>query len=252
MGMLSRILLFNFLNIPFVRRHFHYFLPDEKRRDWLSHRIKSGTVSSGTGRSMYPTFTGDHEFIFLSRFDYSKNVYLRVGDVVSLVEPNSTNKAWAQKQTERWTLTKRIAGFEGYCGYVETGWRGVPHSKVIVPQGHCWVLGDNRSVSRDSRRFGPVPLAYLLGKIIWRLGPEGFNFIDHDPNYGVKTTSQSPISTTGEPMRPDAAPQIPNPPANLIFKTIPQANTGTKARLRYSVSRTERQESFGRSLSKRI
>ena len=250
MGMLSRVLLFNFLNIPFVRRHFHYFLSDKKRRDWLNRQIKSGAFCPATGRSMYPTFTGDDEFVFISRF--SKDIYPRVGDVVSLVDPKWTNEAWAQKQTERWNLNKRIAGFEGYCGYWKTGWRGVPASKVIVPQGHCWVLGDNPSGSRDSRRFGPVPLAYLLGRTIWRLGPEGFNFIDHDPSYGVKTTSQSPISTTGEPIRPDAAPQIPNPSANLIFKTIPQANIGTKARLRYSVSRTERQKSFGRSSSKRI
>ena len=250
--MLSRILLFNFLNIPFVRRHFHYFLSDKERRDWLSRLIKSGRVYIGTGRSMYPTFTGDDEFIFISRFGYSKNIYPRVGDAVALVEPNRTHGVWAQKRTEAGNLNKRIAGFEGYCGYRKTGWRGEPTSKVIVPQGHCWVLGDNPSDSRDSRRFGPVPLASLVGRSIWRLGPDGFNFIDHDPSYGVKTTSQSPISTTGEPIRPDAAPQIPDPPAKLIFKTVPQANIGTKARLRYSVSRTERQESFGRSSSKRI
>ena len=231
--MLSRILLFDFLNIPFVRRHIHSFLSDDERRAWLNQQIPFGKIAPNSGLSMYPTFTGDREFVFVSD---STDYCPRVGDVVALIEPNRVDKAWVQKQTKQWNLTKRIAGFGGYCGYMKTGWRGVPASKVIVPRGHCWTLGDNRSISRDSRLFGPVPLTYLLGKAIWRLGPEGFNFIDHDPNFEATISSQSPKSTTGLPIRPDAAPQPPKPPANLIFKPIPPANTGPKSRLRYSVS----------------
>ncbi len=247
MGVLSRGLLFNLLNIPIVRHHFHNVLSNKERRAWLNRRIPFGSITLCKGLSMYPTFTGDREFAFRMHFSYSQNVSPRVGDVVSLIEPNRTDKAWARKQAEYRDLIKRIAGFEGYCGYIETGWRNAPASKVIVPRGHCWLLGDNRSLSRDSRRFGPVPLAFLTGKVIWRLGPEGFNFIDHDPNYGTKKTSQSQISTTGWPIRPD-----PEPTANLIFNTIPSAITGPKARLRYSVSRTDRQESVNRNRSKKI
>lgn len=48
---------------------------------------------------------------------------------------------------------------------------GPPHDqgaadfeKMTVPGHHCFVLGDNRNLSYDSRNFGPVPLATVKGK----------------------------------------------------------------------------------------
>ena len=40
-----------------------------------------------------------------------------------------------------------------------------------MPDGHCWLLGDNLPDSRDSRVYGPVPLALIKGKVIARLWP---------------------------------------------------------------------------------
>jgi len=37
-------------------------------------------------------------------------------------------------------------------------------AKITVPAHHCFVLGDNRSNSYDSRHFGPVPLATVKGR----------------------------------------------------------------------------------------
>lgn len=37
-------------------------------------------------------------------------------------------------------------------------------AKITVPKHHCFVLGDNRNLSRDSRHFGPVPLATIKGR----------------------------------------------------------------------------------------
>ena len=36
--------------------------------------------------------------------------------------------------------------------------------KTTVPEGSCFALGDHRSRSRDSREFGPIPLADVLGR----------------------------------------------------------------------------------------
>jgi signal peptidase I len=36
--------------------------------------------------------------------------------------------------------------------------------KITVPEHHCFVLGDNRNNSMDSRNFGPIPLATIIGR----------------------------------------------------------------------------------------
>jgi len=36
--------------------------------------------------------------------------------------------------------------------------------KITVPEHHCFVLGDNRNNSLDSRDFGPIPLATIKGR----------------------------------------------------------------------------------------
>jgi len=37
-------------------------------------------------------------------------------------------------------------------------------AKITVPKHHCFVLGDNRNLSQDSRHFGPIPLATVKGR----------------------------------------------------------------------------------------
>lgn len=42
---------------------------------------------------------------------------------------------------------------------------------VVVPDGYIYVLGDNREVSGDSRRFGCIPIDKIEGKAVFRFWP---------------------------------------------------------------------------------
>ena len=46
-----------------------------------------------------------------------------------------------------------------------TTW-SLSNGAYTVPDSQIYVLGDNRSVSEDSRRFGPLPVSAILGKVV--------------------------------------------------------------------------------------
>lgn len=106
------------------------------------------------GPSMVPTFTVAGEGLVINRLcRYGRNV--KVGDLVAYDIP--INKEIG---------VKRVIGLPG--DYVLLGSPGESQDMLQVPQGHCWLVGDNLRASRDSREFGPLPLALVTGKVVYR------------------------------------------------------------------------------------
>ncbi|CAM0947921.1 unnamed protein product [Alopecurus aequalis] len=103
-----------------------------------------------TGPSMHPTFE-DRAAVRPRPLHFSR------GDVVIFVSPVD----------HRSSVVKRIIGLPG-------DWISVPETAAIIrkiPEGHCWVEGDNASVSWDSRYYGPVPLGLVQGSVTYVVWP---------------------------------------------------------------------------------
>lgn len=110
------------------------------------------------GRSMQPTLNPDGfrltDCVLLDKLSVRHFKWQR-GDVVTLRSPSEPNIC----------LVKRLIGLPG-------DWIRVPgHNVVSIPDGHCWVEGDNEHLSCDSKNFGPVPLALLEGRVTFVVWP---------------------------------------------------------------------------------
>ncbi|KAF4120616.1 mitochondrial inner membrane protease subunit 1 [Geosmithia morbida] len=128
----------------------HYF--------WTQHYQWADTQ----GPSMVPTFSvsGDSVLVDLTHAR-NRRGQLRVGDLVVYRIPISPDA----------NGMKRIIGMPG--DYVVAGTPGErgEESMLQVPEGHCWIVGDNLAASRDSRMFGPLPLALIQGKVTAKVFP---------------------------------------------------------------------------------
>jgi signal peptidase I len=55
--------------------------------------------------------------------------------------------------------------------YLASGEDMADFGPETVPEGHVFVMGDNRNASHDSRYFGPVPVDEIIGEAFLRIWP---------------------------------------------------------------------------------
>lgn len=100
-------------------------------------------------------FNSDWVFVNCWR---AKQFDLHRGEVVVLVSPKDPTD----------NVIKRIVGLDG--DLILPHDHAYQHDMVRVPEGHCWVEGDNWSNSVDSNKYGPVPQGLVFGvatRILW-------------------------------------------------------------------------------------
>ncbi|KAK5627393.1 hypothetical protein RRF57_003108 [Xylaria bambusicola] len=137
------------------------------------------SIGSGWGPSMLPTFLIMDEW-FITDKRYRRGRGIQVGDCVAYsipVEPGQEGLKRVMGMPGDYVLlnTPPSSSRAGDSGVDRAG-RSVRNEDMIqVPEGHCYIVGDNLPWSRDSRDFGPIPLALIKGKIIARGSPVGLN-----------------------------------------------------------------------------
>jgi inner membrane protease subunit 1 len=113
-------------------------------------------------------YIGTYPIIAISKLQ-RRGRNIKVGDIVSFAHPMIPNARGA----------KRVIGMPGDFVCVMTPGKTdaeiedhsivggeVKEEMFQVPEGHCWLAGDNLDWSRDGRIFGPVPLGLVKGKVV--------------------------------------------------------------------------------------
>lgn len=139
------------------------------------------SVAPGSGPSMLPTFLVWNEWFVADR-SYRRGRGVRVGDCVTYTIPVEPHEGGV----------KRVIGMPG--DYVLLNSPGSKNDDMMqVPQGHCYIVGDNLPWSRDSRDYGPLPLALVHGKVIAKIEFNGWNPL----NWFIKVKDRlSPVDSS--------------------------------------------------------
>ena len=155
------------------------------------------------GASMEPTFdSGD--YIFTSKVTYRLRPLYR-GDIVVFHAPRNPDIEYIKRIIAVPGDTIMVSDGQVYLNNQKlnetysnssTGlWQGgymIDGQPIRIPSGQVFVMGDNRNRSSDSREFGPVPTASIVGHVFYRYFPPdkiGFmeNPLPHTLRLGATT-----------------------------------------------------------------
>jgi signal peptidase I len=129
------------------------------------------------GTSMLPHLV-DNDRLFINKFVYHFTA-IEHGDVVVFHYPRDPEKSYIKRviavpgdrlKIERgqvWLNGERLK--ESYVPAIYRDTRSTP--ELVVPAGEYWMMGDHRSISSDSREFGPVERKLIYGKAIFVYWP---------------------------------------------------------------------------------
>lgn len=129
------------------------------------------------GTSMMPSLE-DQERIFVNKFVYRLESIQR-GDVVVFRYPRDPSKSFIKRVIGLAGDHIRIEAGQVYVNGKQLDEDYVPaayedersYPEIVVPPDSYFVLGDHRSLSNDSRDFGPVPQHYIYGKAVFGYWP---------------------------------------------------------------------------------
>ncbi|GAC1645603.1 MAG: signal peptidase I [Acidobacteriaceae bacterium] len=129
------------------------------------------------GTSMLPGLV-DQERIFINKFEYHFEGIGR-GDIVVFHYPYDPSKSYIKRVIAVPGDTVRIDQGDVYVNerrvlepYVPLDYRDErSYPEITVGPNSFFVLGDHRSLSNDSREFGPIARTYIYGKAVFSYWP---------------------------------------------------------------------------------
>jgi signal peptidase I len=129
------------------------------------------------GTSMMPSLD-DQERIFVNKYVYRLEPIQR-GDIVVFRYPRDPSKSFIKRVIGLAGDSIRIEGGEVFVNgrameedYVPPAYADQrSYSEIVVPPHSYFVLGDHRTMSNDSRDFGPVDIVYIYGKAVFGYWP---------------------------------------------------------------------------------
>lgn len=129
------------------------------------------------GTSMLPRLE-DHDRLFINKFVYHISAIHR-GDVVVFHYPRDPEKSYIKRVIalpgDRLRIDRGRVWLNGKPqreGYVPEQFRDSKSlAEIVVPEDSYFMMGDHRSISSDSREFGPVDRDLIYGKAVFVYWP---------------------------------------------------------------------------------